>query len=122
MKWLNFIIVFCSSIFTGCAQGPLGVSWGVPGTETSVQLNNSNEAAAMAIIQQNCTVCHGSSSGPQGIYGLTDVNHLVNSGLVVAGQPNQSTLYTAVLSNMPPTGLLSAADIQVLNAWISGSP
>jgi mono/diheme cytochrome c family protein len=119
-----FIIAALTALTGGCAQGPMGLSW--TGSETNnsaavAMLQNTDENSALALIQANCTSCHGSSSGPGGVYGLTDLNHLVSTSLVVPGSPSQSILFNAIVSGgMPPTGALSASEQTTINDWISG--
>lgn len=79
------------------------------------------QEAALKILSQNCTSCHGDTSGSANIYGLTDVNHLITSGLIVPGQPNQSYLLRVIQNGaMPPNGPISAADQETLRLWILG--
>lgn len=76
---------------------------------------------AMQILANNCTGCHGASTGPAGIFNLLDTNHLLSSGLIIAGQPDNSLLIQSIeAKRMPPSGPLNAADQQVLRAWIAG--
>ena len=123
---LSILSMMVSVFLMDCSQGPLGSSWqggGILGSggnsSLSAGLSNAYEQSAMTIIQQNCTSCHGSGTGPAGVYDLTDPSHLASSGLIVAGQPDQSTLFIAISSGvMPPTGSLSASDQQVISEWI----
>jgi uncharacterized membrane protein len=111
------MLVFCTSL-VGCSQGPLGLQWG---SSSGGVLNGdlSTGSQALTIIQQNCTECHTSSSGPANVYNLTDVNHLISANLIVVGQPSQSTLYQAISSgSMPPSGALSASDQAIISNWI----
>jgi mono/diheme cytochrome c family protein len=83
-----------------------------------------DQPQALQIISQSCTGCHGATSGSAGVYGLTDVNHLIQSGLIVPGQPAQSFLFTKINSGaMPPGNPLSAANQEIIRQWIlSGAP
>ncbi|MGZ3786578.1 MAG: cytochrome c, partial [Bdellovibrio sp.] len=77
------------------------------------------QSSALAILDKNCSSCHTQSSGPMNVYGLNDVNHLFSSGLLVAGDPSKSSLFTAIQSGtMPPAGPLSAADQDVIKNFI----
>lgn len=105
-----------------CGQGPLGAD-----QQSNLSLGtgpasaNAFEVQAQIIIKNNCASCHTASSGPLNIYNLGDANHVVSTGLVVPGQPNQSTLYTAISGGvMPPSGALSASDQTVIQNWIIG--
>ncbi|MNL04905.1 Planctomycete cytochrome C [compost metagenome] len=87
----------------------------------AASLNPDLQEAALKIISQNCSGCHGATSGSANIYGLTDVNHLITSGLIVPGQPNQSYLLRVIQNGvMPPNGPLSAADQETLRLWVLG--
>jgi mono/diheme cytochrome c family protein len=113
-------IVMTLALLPSCAQGPTGLSWGTD-TKKETPTYNPNEAAAMAIFQNNCTGCHTPSSGPSGVYDVTDPTHLIAGGLVVKGQPDASSVYTQVNSGaMPPGTPLSAADIATIRNWILG--
>ena len=114
-------------LVAACSQGPMGTQWqsntGNSGQSSSgaVSLNNNLLSQAMTIINANCVSCHTSASGPLGVYGLTDINHLVSSGLVIPGQPTQSSLYNAIAAGrMPPAGRLSSADEILIQDWILG--
>ncbi len=88
---------------------------------SSASLDADLQASALQILSQNCTACHGSSSGSANIYGLTDVNHLIADGLIVPGDPNQSYLLRVIQNNqMPPSGPLSQGDKETLRLWILG--
>jgi len=129
---LLFCFLGIALLQTACTQGGFTVAnfdgsqtnLGSSGGQTSISiLTNSYETQALTILQTNCVSCHTATSGPAGIYGFGDVNHLVSSGLVVPGNPSQSTLYVMVSTSvMPPTGPLSASDQQVLKNWITGTP
>jgi mono/diheme cytochrome c family protein len=124
-RWpLGVIALFV--IATGCSQGPIGAAMSEdalpatgPSDNSSLDLNNSYEQKALSILQTNCSGCHGSSSGSGGVYGLTDPDHLVSSGLVVVGAPDQSLLYNDIVTGkMPPSGTLSKNDVDTIRQWI----
>lgn len=76
---------------------------------------------AIQILANNCTSCHGAAAGPMGIFNLTNVDHLIQTGLIVPGNPDGSQLLQTIEANrMPKAGPLSAADKNVLRAWILG--
>lgn len=99
------------------------------GTFNASNIDPALQSAALKILDQNCTACHGQSSGPAGVYGLADVKHLFSSGLLVAGAPDKSPLFLSIQSgSMPPQGPLAAADQEVISNFIisagsaTGSP
>jgi hypothetical protein len=84
--------------------------------KNATSANNPYTSQALAILQQNCVSCHTSESGPDDVYDVTDVNHLLSFGLVVSGQPGQSLLYQQISEGlMPPTGPLSAIDQEAIS-------
>jgi mono/diheme cytochrome c family protein len=119
---LRLSLLMPTLLLVACAQGPAGLDWGSSSNSGSgPSLSNSNETAAVAILQQYCISCHTTTSGPNGVYDVTDPNHLLNSGLVVAGQPGSSELYTVIANgSMPPTGALSSDETATVSSWITG--
>lgn len=114
------------TLFIGCGY-PIGMVSGesklssVASDWNTASVDPALEAKALAVLQTNCTACHGATSGSGGIYGLTNKSHLLSSGLVKAGDPNASRLYTVITSGrMPTSGPLSAADQEKIRVWIAG--
>jgi uncharacterized membrane protein len=102
---------------------------GIAKTGESIDLGSSaalmdpaKQASALAIISNNCSGCHGETSGSAGIYGLTNVSHLISAGLLVPGNADSSRLYQVIAQGiMPPGGPLSAADQETIRSWIAGT-
>jgi mono/diheme cytochrome c family protein len=119
--------VVASFFLLSCSQGNLSLNWQggssvIANVGASSGLNNIYEQQALSIIQQNCTSCHGSSSGPNGVYDLTDPGNLISSGLVTLGLPGQSLLYTEISGGaMPPSGALSSGQQQIISQWITAA-
>jgi mono/diheme cytochrome c family protein len=77
----------------------------------------------LAILQTNCAGCHKATSGPKGFFGFNDVNHMLSTGLIIAGQPSKSPIWEAIDSGaMPPDGSVSDADEATIGNWISNIP
>jgi mono/diheme cytochrome c family protein len=94
----------------------LASDWSAESVDPQLQAN------ALKILQTNCTSCHGNGSGSGGVHTLTDVNHLISSGLIVPNDPDSSLLFRVVESGqMPPGSPLANADVETLRAWISGA-
>jgi len=83
--------------------------------------------AAIAILQQKCTACHGDASGMSGLKVTTRENLLKGGSrgpAMVAGKATESLLYKAVAGSgevlrMPPTGGgLPANEVAVIKEWI----
>jgi mono/diheme cytochrome c family protein len=88
---------------------------------SAAALNPDFEAAALRILSRNCSSCHGDTAGSGNVFGLTNVNHLIATGLVVPGHPEQSYLMTVIQTGkMPASGPLSQADQDTLYQWILG--
>lgn len=87
----------------------------------AVQADTTLHAQAMNIININCAGCHqGVASG--GINNILDINQLVLTGLVTAGDPTQGRLIGAITAGTMPYGNgppVKASDLQILKDWIS---
>ncbi len=71
------------------------------------------------ILERNCAGCHHDSNVAKHL-DLTSREFVFSHKLVVPGQPGASPLYTTMQSGvMPPSGKLSAADMDVIARWIS---
>lgn len=117
-QWLSLSLLFT----IGCAQGPLGLSWGNESNSGVDSLSGvSLEASAMAIFQSACVNCHTKTSGPGGVFNVTDPEHLVSSGLVIPGQPDTSPIFVSVSNGSMPLSApaLSGDQLQTLRAWIN---
>lgn len=92
-----------------------------PTTPSAPPIAGSNtQKAALTIIQNNCFSCHGSSSGAGGISNIMNINHLLNSGLIVKGDSAKGRLMGSIYDkSMPPSQPLNNADITILENWIS---
>jgi len=110
--------------WNACSQGPLGLG---NDSSTTLTTTGSGETLDLAALQRktsnimtsNCASCHTATSGPGNAYNLSDLNYLVTSGLVIAGQPGQSPLYQQIsLGLMPPGGGLYAGDKAIVHDWI----
>ncbi len=87
----------------------------------------ADHEAAVAILQQRCSACHGDASGISGLK-VTSRENLLRGGsrgpAVVAGKSADSLLFKAVAGTgevlrMPPTGGgLPADEVAILEAWI----
>lgn len=76
---------------------------------------------ALAIINKNCARCHGAAAS-QGGFGIIDnVPAMLSSGkYIIPGNAEASLIFSklAPFGNMPPTGPLAAADVNVIKQWI----
>lgn len=77
------------------------------------------QTQALTILQNKCASCHQTGASG-GVTQILNVNHLVASGLIVAGDPAQGALMDSITSGrMPLTGSVSSTEIQILADWIS---
>lgn len=109
------ILTVAAACLTGCARGPFTNLLGSGSSEQASLLGGSSvaESKALLILQNNCTACHTSSSGPAYVFNLLDVNHLISSGMVVPGQPDASPLLQSIEANRMPL----RAHFQAQTSW-----
>jgi hypothetical protein len=92
---------------------------------SSAQDLNSFDALNSTIFQPQCAHCH-SGSGASGGVDLSSYQTIkANSGLIVAGDPKSSKIYTEVESGDMPDGgsPLTAVEVQAIGDWIlAGAP
>lgn len=124
-KLIGMFII--GTLLTGCGY-PMGMIAGesksssIASDWNTASVDPALEAKALKVLQNNCTTCHGNGAGSGGVHSLTNVNHLISSGLVVPKNPNASKIFTVVKAgSMPPGKPLAAADVEALRAWIAGS-
>lgn len=121
----NCIILIWVVVILGCSQGPLSINTNESSVlnSNSGSLNTMNEyaPAAIKILEDRCAICHTTTSGFNGVYNITDPQHLLNSQLIVAEDPESSPLYLAISSGAMPLGSdpLSEADQAIISNWIT---
>lgn len=98
-------------------------------SETTVPGSTVGFADVAAIFQAHCAVCHGSQGGWDASTRDAVLNTGNNAPVVVPGDPDASLLVAKMRGTqtigiqMPPSGLLSDADVQVIVDWIAaGAP
>lgn len=85
--------------------------------------------AAKSIFEAKCTSCHMAGGNSPNLVGLTEAKAL-NSGWVVKGNPQKSSLYYWLKGaiadtgpkSMPKGGSISAAEVQKIADWINSIP
>lgn len=76
------------------------------------------QTKSVTLLSNNCKACHG-DQGLGGISQISDVNRLLDSRLVIPGQPENSPILIAIEANrMPPNQPLADADKRVIKNWI----
>jgi hypothetical protein len=86
--------------------------------ESEVVAEGLMYADISGILEKNCVGCHSGGRAAKGI-DLSSYNKV--KGLVVAGDPDKSRLYTVIKSGkMPPKNPLPAADLDKIAQWIKG--
>lgn len=104
--------VFSHSSFSASSVGlPAG---------TSLQVDQALQTQSLQILGQKCGACHDQAA-LGGVTHILDVNNLIGTGLIVAGDPSKGRLIGAIADgSMPKTGtLVSASELQTLKNWIS---
>ncbi len=86
------------------------------GTQAFAAVDFTKDVAP--IYQSYCLSCHGAGSGGNHL-NLTSRQAMLDSKVLVSGNPQASRVYTSVQNgSMPPGGKLSSANIEVLRQWI----
>jgi mono/diheme cytochrome c family protein/uncharacterized membrane protein len=124
MSWNRFAIVCITGMLASCPE---------PTRAADLASDAGRDLASevRAVFSARCARCHGPTlSRPRGGFGhILDLPRLVsNQDKVVRSKPDESELWTLIRNGeMPPpdspTGPLTAAEKQVIHAWIaSGAP
>jgi mono/diheme cytochrome c family protein len=126
MRFFGLALI-CMFLTTGClnlastnstAQDSAVYSGLISGDGTA---GGARFAAAQGVIQRNCVSCHSA-------FAMHSDSEWIQSGYVVAGNPNTSTLFGRIRGsgvsgspqNMPPSGSVNSSDIQKVQDWILG--
>jgi len=91
----------------------------------SAQSLNSFDALSASVFEPKCVSCHSASNASGGVDLSNYQSIMSNPGLVVAGSPNASRVFTEVQSgDMPENGpALPAQEVQAIQDWIlAGAP
>jgi mono/diheme cytochrome c family protein len=116
----RLIIFFLSSTLLACGRLPVGTAK-VSTEGSSVSLGSSPELEknVVNLLSTKCGSCHDKNSSG-GVSQITNVSHLLSSGLVRTGLADQSPLFLAISQQrMPPAGPMSGAEIAMIKAWIN---
>jgi mono/diheme cytochrome c family protein len=93
-----------------------------PAPVPGVPVDMSQEA--FAILNSRCAGCHTyGQADPAGWGSVLDVARMIDSDIVVPGDPNASRMIdrVAVVGDMPPKGArLTSAEVDTLKTWIQG--
>ncbi|MCB0355746.1 MAG: hypothetical protein KDD40_02005 [Bdellovibrionales bacterium] len=78
------------------------------------------QVEALTIVQNKCASCHGdATNGSGGVSNILNVQNLIDSGLIVAGNPAQGRFMASIYSgSMPTAGPLTSSEITTLENWI----
>ncbi|HEX4926120.1 MAG TPA: c-type cytochrome domain-containing protein [Bdellovibrionales bacterium] len=119
IRTIDVLTMAVLSSAIGCSQkGDLKYS-PEQSSSRSGEPDMSAAPAGLQLINTNCNGCHGTAPGSGNVYDVTNVSHLVSTGLIVPGSPDTSPLFNTIAAgNMPPTGSLAAADIETIRQWI----
>lgn len=103
----------CSSSF----QVKQGLSTGLLQIDSDTNL----EKQSIAILQSKCASCHGTSA-IGGVTGITDVQHLISSGLITPGNPAAGRLIGSIEDgSMPTPGLpaVTPTELTTIKSWVA---
>lgn len=106
-------------LFNNCSGGFTAILNSSAEFPSLEQPTSSLPEKAVRVLTNSCLACHGTEVAYGNISKINDVQHLVATGLVVPGDVDGSSLYTAVLENrMPLGGTLSEESKAILRDWI----
>jgi mono/diheme cytochrome c family protein len=119
------VAVFCLAVvlsllfgFQNCAPGFITEPTMVNDLASDDGSSLSLQAQSVQILQKECLSCHG-TMGDGGVSNITDVHKLIQSGLVIEGDPENSPLIISIIKgSMPPGGTLAESSLQTLEDWI----
>lgn len=92
----------------------------VPSSVPAPVTGNTLQAQAITLLQNKCYACHGTvASG--GISQINNPDSLIASGVLIAGNPDGSAIYTAAVAGRMPIGssVLTATELDILRQWIA---
>lgn len=118
------IAVIVSFWVTGCGSGftpnvSTSTDEASKGSGTTISADPALQAAALDALEFHCAACHG-ATGSGGVSNITDVQHLVNSGLITAGDPSAGRIVGSIEDgSMPPSGPIPTGDLQAIKDWIA---
>lgn len=97
-----------------CLQTENSSSGDGPAPEGNLEFLAANE-----VLLNNCTGCH--------IYHTQTQQELIDDGLVIPGDINNSRLYYRIVGSLGPNGtknmpISGAAELQILADWITNIP
>jgi mono/diheme cytochrome c family protein len=131
MDWISrFFYAFAALLmivsFQNCSAGfevidSLKVASSAAGTSLgTIESDPILKAQAIAILQTKCSACHGTASLGN-VTQILDLDHLVASGLIIPGNPNQGRLILSVQGGtMPPAPTtVSAGELVTIKNWVS---
>ncbi|HNH50704.1 MAG TPA: hypothetical protein PKY30_26960, partial [Myxococcota bacterium] len=104
--------------------------------DSSPQVEEQGYCAVLTVLDSECVFCHSAGDSPPGGLNLATDPHAATVGvasvgypgqtLVVPGDPDNSLLYLKMTdasgswgSSMPPSGMLGAAQTDVIRSWIA---
>ena len=99
----------CGSFYAVELSSNLGGVAFLPNNEFSVQ--------AMTVLESNCKSCHVDQALGN-VTNILNINHLVDTGLIVPGDLNSPLLQSVEQNRMPPTGQMSETNKLLLRHWV----
>jgi hypothetical protein len=120
---LSALVLLLLPPFQNCSNGFKAANLSSSSSSSSSNVLSGVELyqqQSLTLLSNNCKACHADQS-LGGVTRILDVNHLLDSQLIVPGQPESSPLFRAIESNrMPPNQPMSDADKRSVKNWILG--
>jgi mono/diheme cytochrome c family protein len=85
-------------------------------------VNSALQSQALKILDTSCKSCHSADTVSGGVSDINNVKYLVNSKLIVPGDPQQGRLVGVIEEGTMPKAsgqALSAKQIATIKAWIT---
>lgn len=115
------MIIFIAFLDLGCAgkMGDLLVK--EIDKDQFLTVNSALQSQSLKTLEMSCASCHNVDTVSGGIADVTDVKYLVNSHLIVPGDPKQGRLIGSIDDGKMPSGgpALNSKQISTLKAWIA---
>lgn len=124
--WFHLLLLFVLVLpYQNCSDGFVAknANNSINSSAGTTEAFKSYAEVSAVLFQPYCLSCH-SSSARLGNLDLSSYSSLVAAGVMTAGLPEQSLLYTQVRNGvMPPTGGVSPSMAERLRGWIAnGAP
>lgn len=115
---LSVSLAVMTALYQNCAGNftPVGIK--ATNAAASVEVESPAAIASKGMFDRRCVSCHAPGVIPP--YEIKDTQKMIDQGLIVPGQPNQSKMYIRVANgSMPPSGGVTSQETDTLRTWIA---